>query len=171
MKLLPYIFFFSSFLLFGQDIKEKLSDKDSLLYYLNNAKGEYKSRYLERAFRLSFNIQDDSLKKVTAIRYGIDDYFIRDTSGLKDAFKELALQYQRSGDSTLLAKHYHYKALYFRRIFKKDSSFYYYHRSKSISIFLKDSLEIGKRLLSMGYMQNNEADYVGAQVTLTEGLR
>jgi len=171
MKLLPYIFFFFSFFLFGQDITERLSDKDSLIYYLNNAKGQYKNEYLERAFRLSLNLKNDSLKKIISIRYGINAFFERDTSGLKDAYQDLAVQYQSNADSTLLAKYYHYKALYFRRIFKKDSSFYYYHKSKNVSVLLKDSLEIGRRLLSMGYMQINEADYAGAQVTLTEGLR
>ena len=35
---------------------------------------------------------------------------------------------------------------------------------------LKDSLEVGKRLLSMAYMQNDERDYVGSEATAIEAL-
>ena len=119
---------------------------------------------------LSKEINDDSLLKVSSIDYGLESYYKNDTSGIKEAYHNLGFLYNRNNDSTALAKEYHYKALKFRRQFKLDSSFYYYYQSKRISELIKDSIQTGRRLLSMGLMQKNENDLVGAEASLIEGL-
>lgn len=109
-------------------------------------------------------------KRDSIIQKGLDHYFDKDTIGLKESNKELVKLYQLHTDSLSLAKIYHFKALVHRIQNRLDSSYYYYNRSKDISIILKDSLEVGRRLLSMGYMQNNERDYAGAQVVIVNAL-
>ena len=110
-------------------------------------------------------------KRDSIIKYGLSSYFDRDTLLLKKATKELYNLYSYRNDSLSLAKFHHFKALKHRIQFRLDSSYYYYHESKNISILLKDSLEVGKRLLSMCYMQKDEKDYVGAEITIIEGLK
>ena len=131
MRLFP-IFFFISFLCFGQSIDQR---RDSI------------------------------------IQVGLDCYFKKDTIGLKKSNQLLKEIHESHTDSLSLAKIYHFKALKFRIQYQLDSSYYYYHLSKNISKQIKDSLEVGRRLLSMAYMQNDERDYVGAEVTAIEGLR
>lgn len=115
--------------------------------------------------------QNIDQKRDSIIQTGLDYYFKRDTVGLKESNKLLKDIYESQGDSLSLAKIFHFKALNYRIQYRLDSSYYYYHMSKDISKQIKDSLEVGRRLLSMAYMQNDERDYVGAEVTAIEGLR
>jgi len=110
-------------------------------------------------------------KRNSIVQNGLNSYFKGDTIGLLNANKELKKIYKKTKDSLSLAKIYHFKALVYRIKFRLDSSYYYYHQSKNISILLKDSLEVGRRLLSMANMQNDERDYVGAEITIIEGLK
>ncbi len=112
------------------------------------------------------NKQRDSL-----IDVGLKQYRNRDTINLKKTYLGLLRIYHSNSDSVSLAKVYHYKALIFRIQNKLDSSYYYYNQSKNISIRVKDSTEVARRLLSMAYMQNDERDYLGAESSGIEGLR
>jgi len=168
MRLLP-ILLLISFFSFGQSSKEQ-EKKDSIFYYLKEAKGSVKHAFLKRAVFLSEEISNDSLFKISNIKYGQESYVKKDTLGIEKAYKNLQTLYRKNKDSIALAKHYHYKGLKFRRQFKLDSSYYYYDRSKQISILLNDSLQAGRRLLSMAYMQNGEKDYVGAEATAISAL-
>ncbi len=109
--------------------------------------------------------------KDSLIKIGIQGYFNKDTLLIKKVNSSLLNLYSSTNDSTLLAKYYHYKALLHRVQYATDSSFYYYHLSKNISIKIKDSLEVGRRLLSMAVMQREVKDYLGSEVTSIEGLQ
>ncbi|MFD2566993.1 tetratricopeptide repeat-containing sensor histidine kinase [Pseudotenacibaculum haliotis] len=115
--------------------------------------------------------QNIDQKRDSIIQTGLDYYFKRDTVGLKESNILLKELYESYGDSLSLAKIYHFKALKFRIQYRLDSSYYYYHQSKDISKQINDSLEVGRRLLSMAYMQNDERDYVGAKDVAIETLR
>lgn len=170
MRLL-LIFLLYPIVLMSQETIEFSTERDSIIFYLENAYGEKAYRFSKRAFELSKESENDTLIKQALIKFGLEAYRKKDIDGLNKSRLELLNQYNRVRDSSLLAKHLHYRALFHRLNYQKDSTYYYYHQSKNISLLLNDSLEVGRRLLSMGYMQNNEADYVGAQNTLTEALR
>lgn len=170
MKLLPY-FFLASVLTFGQEKPRKYIQKDSITFYLNNAKGSLKSSYLKKAYQLSKEFGNDSLLKKASISLGLDAYFKKDTLALKEVNKSLVYLFQKTEDSISLAKVYHFKALIFRIQNKLDSAFYYYYKSKVISILVKDSLEVGRRLFSMSNMQINGRDYIGAESSIVEALK
>jgi len=110
-------------------------------------------------------------KRDSIIQTGLNSYFQRDTLGLIESNNRLKEIYNINKDSLSLAKIFHFKALIHRIQYRLDSSYYYYHQSKDISRQIKDSLEVGRRLLSMCYMQKDEGDYIGAEVTIIEGLR
>lgn len=170
MRLLP-IFFFLTLISFGQTSKKTDQNKDSILYYLDNARDSIKSKYLKRAFDLSENIENDSLLKKSSIELGFDFYSKRDAKGLHNVNKALFYLYSKNQDSSSLAKYYHFKALIFRIQKRLDSSFYYYNQSKNVSIKIRDSVEAGGRCLNMSYLQKNGNDFVGAEATVIEGLK
>lgn len=170
MRLLP-LFFFFTLISFGQTTKRLDQNKDSILYYLNNARDNVKSRYLKRAFELSESIEHDSLLKKSSIELGFDFYSKRDVDGLYKVNKTLFYLFSKNQDSSSLAKHYHFKALIFRIQTRLDSSFYYYNQSKNVSIKIRDSVEAGGRCLNMSYLQKNGNDFVGAEATVIEGLK
>ena len=144
---------------------------DSIAFYINNAKGTFKFSYLKRAVLLSEELKIDSLIKQTSIEYAKQSFFIKDTLGLTFSKNKLLKHFQLKKDSFSLAKAYHLEALNHKIKNNLDSSFYYYHKSKNVSIALKDSIEIGRRLLSMAGLQVNELDFLGCEITTVEGLK
>ena len=172
MKLLPIALFFT-FCAFGQQTPPSFADqkRDSVAYYLKHAQDTLRVPFLLRAMKLSEEIQNDTLLRESTIEYGLNSYRRRDTLGMRKAAIKLNTLYTKNKDSISLAKAHHLTALFFRVQYKLDSSYYYYHQSKSISSAINDSLEVAKRLLSMAYMQNDEKDYIGAQASAIEGLR
>ncbi len=170
MKLLPLFLFFSLFS-FSQEPSINNQKKDSITYYYKNAKDSLRINYLKKSLDLSKEIRNDSILRKVSIEYGLACYFKEDTLGLKEANKHLRFLYLKNKDSLSLAKVYHYKALIKKIQFQLDSSYKYYHESKNISILLKDSTEVGRRLLSMGLMQKNEKYLTGAESSLVECLQ
>ena len=162
--------FLVSFSLFSQE-KGFNNNIDSISFYINNAKGTHKFSYLKRAVLLSEELKIDSLIKQTSIEYAKQSYFIKDTLGLTFSVNKLLKHFQLKKDSFSLAKAYHLEALNHKIKNNLDSSFYYYHKSKNLSIALKDSIEIGRRLLSMANLQVKELDFLGCEITTIEGLK
>ena len=177
LKSLPFrqlnallLLFLVNISLFSQ--KREIDKKiDSISFYLNNAKGADKFLYLKRAVLLSEELKIDSLIKHTSIEYAKQSYFRKDTSGLTFSVNKLLNHFQLKKDSFSLAKAYHLEALNHKIKNNIDSTFYYFHKSKNIYIALKDSIEIGRRLLSMANLQLDEKDYLGGEITAIEGIK
>ncbi|WP_233883079.1 tetratricopeptide repeat-containing sensor histidine kinase [Tenacibaculum piscium] len=164
-KILVFFLLFTAFFVCSQE------QKDSISFYLNNAKGIRKLSYLKKAVILSNDLKKDSLLKKTSIAYGKQSYFSKDTLGLTFSKNKLLKHYGIKKDSFSLAKAYHFAALNHKIKNNLDSTFYYYHKSKNISVALKDSAEIGRRLLSMAIIQVKELDFLGCEITTVEGLK
>lgn len=109
-------------------------------------------------------------KKDAIIKIGIQAYYDKDSFLLNKSSKQLYTIYQLEQDSFALAKYYHYKALTHRIKFNNDSAYYNYHVSKNISRNLKDSIQVGRRLLSMAVLQRNAKDYLGSEINSIEAL-
>jgi signal transduction histidine kinase len=171
MKTPIFIFlFFCCGIVFSQKTDAQLK-RDSIAFYLKRLPGKHKIKELKRAIILSEEIKNDSLIKVSYITFGIQNYVKKHTAGLDIAQQSLDKFYLRTKDSFALAKVYHYKALIHLINFKKDSSLYYYLESKKISALIKDSLEVGRRLLSMANMQREGRDNLGSEIYSIEGLQ
>ena len=78
--------------------------------------------------------------------------------------------YNDTKDSVLLAKIYHFKALKAKLSYTNDSAFYYYDLSRNISRKLGDTLETGRRLLSIAKLQRESKDYLGSEISSIEAL-
>ncbi len=177
LKSLPFrqlnallLLFLVNISLFSQ--KREIDKKiDSISFYLNNAKGADKFLYLKRAVLLSEELKIDSLIKHTSIEYAKQSYFRKDTLGLTFSVNKLLNHFQLKKDSFSLAKAYHLEALTHKIKNNIDSTFYYFHKSKNVYIALKDSIEIGRRFLSMANLQLDEKDYLGGEITAIEGIK
>lgn len=110
-------------------------------------------------------------KKDLIIEIGLQAYFDKDVFILKKSAKQLYSIYELEQDSSALAKNYHYKALLHRIKFNSDSAYYNYHISKNISKNLNDSLEVGRRLLSIAFLQKDAKDYLGSEISFIEALK
>ncbi|MEM8998984.1 MAG: hypothetical protein AAGB24_01875 [Bacteroidota bacterium] len=62
-------------------------------------------------------------------------------------------------------------AYYFKSIGRYDSAYFYYNYSKNSFQTLKDSSQVGRRLMSMGLIQKNQNDFFGSKETITEALQ
>ena len=165
-----FFLLFISISVFSQN-KDLDINTDSIAFYVKNAKGAHKFSYLKRAVLLSEELKIDSLLKQTSIEYAKQSYFTKDTLGLTFSTNKLLKHFQLKKDSFSLAKAYHLEALNHKLKNNLDSTFYYFHKSKNISIVLKDSVEIGRRLLSMAIIQVKELDFLGCEITTIEGLK
>lgn len=170
-KLIYFTFlFYFPFLAFSQNEKS-FSEQDSIGYYLKKAKEKTPTFYLKKAVRLAAKSQIDSLILKTNSKYGFESYIINDTLGLAIAEKNLWKLYERTKDSIALARHFRYKGLICYLQFNTPCYFSYYQKSKDISVKMKDSLQVGKRLLSMAITQKDEKDYLGSEITTIEALQ
>ncbi|RYC50828.1 tetratricopeptide repeat-containing sensor histidine kinase [Flagellimonas olearia] len=52
-----------------------------------------------------------------------------------------------------------------------DSAFFYHNVSKNHFLYVKDSNQVGRRLLRLGIIQKNKNDFFGAKETLVEALQ
>ncbi|WP_435260871.1 tetratricopeptide repeat-containing sensor histidine kinase [Tenacibaculum sp. nBUS_03] len=115
--------------------------------------------------------KDTTSLRGKTIQLGLDAYFNKDTILLQKSTQKLFEIYNTTKDSLALAKHYHYKALYHRIKFSTDSAYYYYHESKNISKNLKDSVQVGRRLLSIAVLQRQAKDFLGSEISSIEALQ
>ncbi|CAL2061758.1 ATP-binding protein [Tenacibaculum sp. 190524A05c] len=102
---------------------------------------------------------------------GLTAYFKKNEEGVKGSISQLHKLYSQDNDSVILAKILQYKAMYHDLKYQIDSSFYYYNQSKNISKLTKDSLEVGRRLLSISILQREAKDFLGSEVSSIEALQ
>lgn len=112
----------------------------------------------------------DSIREVI-IQKGRQAFFQKKREELIQITDSVYNMYIKNKDSVLLAKYYHFKALQNKLTYKNDSAFYYYHESKNISKKRNDSLQTGRRLLSIAVLQRNVKDYLGSEISSIEALQ
>ena len=110
-------------------------------------------------------------KKEEIFKASKEAYLSKDTLTLNEKNKQLLNFFDKYKDSSLLAKYYHNKALLHKINYSPDSSFYYYNQSKNISKDLKDSIEVGKRLLGIAVLQRGIKDFLGSQISSINALQ
>lgn len=121
------------------------------------------------SFGQSEDKQPNAEKKVI-IEKGRQAFFSKNLPELQKITLQIDSLYKQTNDSILLAKYYHFKALEHKLTYTVDSAFLYYYKSKEISKKLKDSLAVGRRLLSIAVLQRKVRDYLGSEISSIEGL-
>ena len=140
--------------------KDKTKDLNIRYQAINNAykrfdidyKGAVYHKVLYQKSVIHYSLkQIDSLKHYNAL-------LLDKTNEAKDIYYE--------------GKGYYLKAYYFDKIkFYSDSAYYYYNKSKNNFLTIKDSSQIGRRLLNMAYVQQSNSDFFGSKETITDALR
>lgn len=125
MRLFP-ILFLISFFSFGQNTSFDKQKKDSILFYLKNARDSKEIIYLKKAINISEETGNDSLIRISKIQYANAGYFRGDSIEKKKSLEELRNFYEAEKDSFALAKLLHIKAMDFKKELRLDNSFYYY---------------------------------------------
>lgn len=115
--------------------------------------------------------QDYRAEFDSVVQRGLKAYYAKDSVVLKGAIDRLAQLYALRNDSLVLAKYFHYKALHSKNIYRQDSAMYYYQKSADVSKAISDSLEVGRRLLSMANIQREVQDYIGSETNSILGLK
>lgn len=115
--------------------------------------------------------QDYRAEFDSVVQRGLKAYYAKDSVVLKGAIDRLAQLYALRNDSLVLAKYFHYKALHSKNIYRQDSAMYYYQKSADVSKAISDSLELGRRLLSMANIQREVQDYIGSETNSILGLK
>ncbi|CAL2061764.1 tetratricopeptide repeat protein [Tenacibaculum sp. 190524A05c] len=123
-------------------------------------------------FVINFSFgQNKNTEKDSIIKEALNAYFKRDTVKLKKYTGAVFNLYQRTNDSTLLAKYHQYNALRAKITFKNDSAYYYQYQALEISKKLKDSLQVGLRYLSIAGLQRMNQDWIGSEENLIQCLK
>ncbi|SNR17746.1 tetratricopeptide repeat-containing sensor histidine kinase [Tenacibaculum jejuense] len=120
--------------------------------------------------QFGYNDNYDSIKQVI-IEKGRQAYFDKDLDKLESSTEKVFSMYTKDKDSALLAKYYHFKALQKKLVYQNDSAFFYYHRSKNISKKTNDSIQVGRRLLSIANLQRQVRDFLGSEISSIEALK
>ena len=168
-----HVFFFFLFIgsvAFSQSMNVE-ETKDSLKHLLKEYKITHGPKIPLEAYALAEKTNHDAIIKKAYIDFGLRSYFLEDVPNLSLSKNKLLKYYKKTKDSFALAKYYQYRALVFKIKVISDSCFYYYNRSKDISLLLKDSIEVAKRYLSMAKLQHTERDYLSSQNSVIKGLQ
>ena len=144
-----------------------------LLNQANDKQVEFEQRLylLDSAYGYSKNSIDDSLS--LSILYNKSNIYYEsrqiETSFFYD---QLVLNKSNEVDNQYFAgKASQGIGYYFKSKDVNDSAYFYYNLSKNFFQQLRDSSQIGKRLMSMALIQKNQNDFFGSKETLTEALQ
>ncbi|GAA3644489.1 tetratricopeptide repeat-containing sensor histidine kinase [Flavivirga jejuensis] len=86
--------------------------------------------------------------------------------------KNLRKYAKRINNQSYLGKSNYLLGYYYDEITNlSDSSFYHYNISKTHFLNINDSSQVGKRLISMSLIQQNQSDFFGSKETITEALQ
>ena len=159
----------------NQTMEKSEGAKDSLVFYLKGSKNKSLSlaqrmQLIRRACNHITTSTADSLSLVVMLQKGNIHY----GKGEKDS----AFYYDRLVFDSAVAnlmypiagKTAFHMALHFNASNQYDSAFFYHNVSKNQYLSVNDSVEVGRRLLSMGIIQKNQGDFFGSKETITDAL-
>ncbi len=145
----------------------QINELDSLFQIYQETK---EIKVIKKAISIAEQKKEYLFLRKANIAFGIDSYRKSDTIHVLESSNNLNTIFKNTNDSLALAKALHYKALYHWKTFRFDSTYYYYNESKKISLLLKDFEQVGRRLLSISLLQNQQSDFLGAEQSATEAL-
>ncbi len=159
------------------DFSEKKGSRGRARFYYNTSKEKtlslkQKLEAINEAYKLSKSIYYDTLLVDVLYKKSLLHYSLNEYDSLSIYCKETEKLARSIHDNLNLAKIYSLKAYYYDEIVSNsDSSFVNYNYSKNYFKQIKDSNWVGKNLLSMGQIQQNQNDFFGSKETITEALQ
>ena len=85
--------------------------------------------------------------------------------------KKLLKRAEYLSDSSYINNAIWRQGFYYKRMDQLDSAYYYFDKSYTVNLKLKDSIGAGERLLDMANIQKSLGDYNGGMITAIDGLK
>ena len=151
------------------------ASSDSLNSYLSFAQNkklnaQNRLKYNKKAFTLledskAYPEYNDKMYKVALAFYELNE-----ENDLRRALKIILRKSTKEKDSLFIAKSYYLLGNQNDNIGKTDSAYYYLLKSEKLFFKIKDSLNLTSNFLSKAYVQLNENDYAGCEVSAFKAL-
>ncbi|MEM1336880.1 MAG: tetratricopeptide repeat protein [Bacteroidota bacterium] len=160
----------------GEEISDSRAQRNIIQQFIQEAKRNeidigLRMQLIDSAYKLANRLPVDTntlsvIYTKSNLHYELkqkDSSYFYDGKLLRESEK-FQNNYYIGKASQALAYHFKTKNIY-------DSAFYYYNISKNAFQKLNDSAQVGRRLMAMGQIQQNQNDFVGSKETLTEALK
>ena len=128
-------------------------------------------KLLDSAFNIKSLGKVDSLFLATIYLKSNTHYYLKQFDSANYYDNYLKMQAKVISSAYYLGKVHFNLAIQFRNEQRLDSAYYHYNQSKKYSEKLGDSVQIGRRLISMGIIQQYNGDYFGSKESLVEALK
>lgn len=148
---------------------------DSLNSYLSlsqnkNLKIESRLKYNKNAFTLLENNKGYPEYNEKLYKVATGFYEFNEDKALRKTIKIILQKATKEKDSLFIAKSYYLLGNQNDNLDKSDSAYYYLLKSEKLFLKLKDSLNLTANFLSKAYVQLNETDYAGCEVSAFKAL-
>lgn len=151
------------------------SERDSLTSYLTLANDYNLSRQKRqsnnrKAFAIIVNQPNDSMHRVNLFKVANRYYNINNWTGYEEAVRLVLKKSENSKDTISIAKAYTYLGDYYGSQSLSDSAFLYYFKAEKMYIKRNDKLNLAKTRLNKAFLQFNESDLTGAEISVYKAL-
>ena len=152
------------------------SSKDSLATYLSMANdfslsSMKRKDYIQKAFTIIINQENDSLQRVNLFRVANRYYNIDNWKSYHEVVLIVLKQSESSKDTISTAKAYAYLGDYYGSQGISDSAFSSYFKAEKIYLNLKDNYNLARTRLNIALLQYNESDFTGSEISVFKALR
>lgn len=149
--------------------------KDSLSSYLSSANNfklsdQDREDYTLKALNIISTQRNDSMYRVNLFKIANRYYNIRNWEEYKKTVWLVVEKSEISKDTVSLAKGYTYLGDYYVSNAISDSAFIYYYKAEKKYISLNDNYNLAKARLNKAFLQYNESDLLGSEITAVKAL-
>ena len=155
---------------------ETTSLKDSLTTYLSkandfNSTNKKRQEYIQKAFTIIIEQEDDSLQRVNLFRVANRYYNLNDWNKYRDIAQIVLEKALNSKDTLSTAKAYSYLGDYYGAQGISDTAFLYYYKAEKMYLKQSSNLDLAKTRLNKAMLQYNESDFLGSEISALNALR
>lgn len=153
-----------------------VSLEDSLATYLSKANDfssptKKRQEYIQKAFSIVINQEEDSLQKVNLFRIANRYYNLNDWNKYREIAQIVLDKSISSKDTVSTAKAYSYLGDYYGSQGVSDTAFLYYFKAEKLYLQRNDNLDLARTRLNKAMLQYNESDFLGSEISALKALR
>jgi len=126
--------------------------------------------YLEKAYKLTEGIQNDSIKKYNLLKISSHAYKLKVLSLFKLTNDEAYVLSNILKDTLSIAKTHWNNGLYYSKKEVLDSSFYHYYKAHNYYKLIKHEKNSGKMLYGMAIIQSKLKDFIGSETNIFKAI-
>lgn len=160
----------------NEAIQTDVTSEDSLSTYLSkandfNSPQKKRQEYIQKAFTIVINQDNDSMNRVNLFRVANRYYNINNWQAYKETVQIVLEKSLSSNDTINTAKAFTYLGDYYGSQGVSDSAFMYSFKGEKLYINLKDNYNASRTRLNIALLQFNESDFLGSELSVFKALR